>query len=174
MINGEVSREMTEKCVSISFRAAEFSASALKGAIDSFLLQMEQKSSKPEKVPEGKMSVKELLTKGQGATRVEVKKDDMKLFEKLCKKYKIDYAKRVDKSTDPPVFYVFVKGKDMDVITQLFREYSQKAEKAKTKERPSLKKRLEEKKKIVEERKKSPELSKKKMQKRSKKREKVR
>ena len=42
----------------------------------------------------GKQSVKQLLGQNQGATNVEIDKESIRDFEKLAKKYGVDFAVR--------------------------------------------------------------------------------
>ena len=46
----------------------------------------------------GKQSVKQLLGQNQGATNVEIDKESIRDFEKLAKKYGVDFAVRKDLS----------------------------------------------------------------------------
>lgn len=50
----------------------------------------------------GKQSIKKLLGQNQGATTAEVAKEDIKEFERLAKKYGVDFAIRKNKAIDPP------------------------------------------------------------------------
>ena len=84
----------------------------------------------------GKQSVKELIGQGQGVTNIDIAKTDLKGFEKVARKYGIDYAIRKDSSVDPPKYLVFFKAKDADAMTAAFNEYSQKA--LRKEERPSV------------------------------------
>lgn len=173
MISDEVNREVVDKTVSISFRAASFTIGTFNRAIKSYLQEIErQNKPNAKKEPHGKMSLDKLVSLGAGANSIEMKKEDMKDFEKVAKKYQVDYAIRVDKSVDPPKYHIFFKGKDLDVISQVLREYT--ANQEKRKERVSLRERLKEKKRIVEEKQKNAEHKKERGKKRQKKREKVR
>ena len=85
-------------------------------------------------------AVKELLGQNQGATNVEIDKSGIKDFERLAKKYGVDFAVRKDKSVDPPRYLVFVRAKDADVLDAICKEYQAKAM---TKDkRPSVLKQL--------------------------------
>lgn len=97
----------------------------------------------------GKMSVKELVRQNAGASSLEVDKDAIKDFERVMKKYDVDFAVQKDKSLNPPKYVVFFKGRDQDIVERAFKEFVQKHEK-KT-ERPSLRKRLQIKKKLAAE-----------------------
>lgn len=48
----------------------------------------------------------------------------------------IDYALKKDRGVSPPVYYVFFKAKDVDVMTAAFKEYTNRT--AKKKARPSV------------------------------------
>lgn len=65
-------------------------------------------------------------------------KKNIRSFEPIAKKYGLDYALKKDTSTKPPHYLVFFKGKDADVITMAFKEYSEKI--IRQKEKPSIRK----------------------------------
>jgi hypothetical protein len=48
-------------------------------------------------------------------------------FEKLAKKYGVDFAVRKDKSVDPPRFLVFVRSKDADALDAICKEHQARA-----------------------------------------------
>lgn len=71
----------------------------------------------------GKQSVKKLLSQNQGATNAEIDKEGIKDFERLAKKYGVDFAVRKDKSVDPPRYLVFVRSKDADALDAICKEH---------------------------------------------------
>lgn len=73
----------------------------------------------------GKIQLKELMKQGQTVTNIEVKDKNLRSFEKYARKYGITFSaiKTVEEGKEP-VFNVFFKAKDQDVITQAFLEYS--------------------------------------------------
>ena len=88
----------------------------------------------------GKQSVKDLVGQNQGVSNMEIAKTDLKGFERVTRKYGVDYAIRKDASVHPPKYLVFFKAKDADALTAAFNEYSAKA--LKKSERPSVLKQL--------------------------------
>lgn len=86
----------------------------------------------------GKMSVKELVRQNAGASSLEVDKDAIKDFERVMKKYDVDFAVQKDKSLNPPKYVVFFKGRDQDIVERAFKEFVQKHEKKRS-VRPSEK-----------------------------------
>ena len=81
------------------------------------------------------------MEQNQGLTNIEITDQNIKSFERIANKYNIDYALKKDKSLNPPKYIVFFKARDVDVMTQAFKEYSAK-EIVKAK-KPSIRKMLE-------------------------------
>ena len=75
----------------------------------------------------GKQSVKQLLRQNQGATNVEIEKEGIRDFERVAKKYGVDFAVRKDRSVNPPRYLVFVRAKDGDALDAICKEYQAKA-----------------------------------------------
>ena len=73
-------------------------------------------------------------------SNIEVTDGNIKSFDRTAKKYGIDYALKKDTSEQPPRYIVFFKGRDVDVMTQAFKEFSAKT--VKRQEKPSLRQQL--------------------------------
>ena len=80
------------------------------------------------------------MNQRQGLTNIEITNWNIKSFERVANKYKIDFALKKDKSVDPPRYLVFFKAKDMDVMTAAFKEFS--AKELTKMNKPSIRKRL--------------------------------
>ena len=91
--------------------------------------------------------VKKLIGQGEGAKSIEVTDSNIKSFERVARKYNVDFAVKRDKTTEPPKYLVFFKGKDADVIAQAFKEFVKVNEKKQ--QRPSLRQKLKGLQKIV-------------------------
>ena len=74
----------------------------------------------------GKQTMKDLMSQNAGVSNIEITKDNIGSFERVARKYHIDFALKKDKTVDPPRYLVFFKGRDADVMTAAFKEYSQK------------------------------------------------
>ena len=104
-------------------------------------------SSQDKEPAHGKMKLSELVGQGQGASSIEVTDNNIKSFEKVAKKYNVDFAVKKDKTLDPPRYMVFFKAKDTDVISQAFKEFVKVNEKQKAK--VSVKQKLKDFAKVV-------------------------
>ena len=84
--------------------------------------------------------MKELVGQNQGVSNIEINDPSIKDFERIARKYGVDYAIKRDRSSDPPKFLVFFKSRDADALTSAFNEYAGK--KVKQASRPSVLQRL--------------------------------
>lgn len=104
----------------------------------------------PDEAVHGKQTVKELIGQGEGVSKIDIDKTELKDFQKMARKYGVDFAVVKDKNQDPPVYTIFFKAKDGAAIDKAMEAYAAKSLKMdKKKERPSLLKKLAKLKDIV-------------------------
>ena len=115
--------EVENKSVAISIKATKLTANVLKAALLKALAEMEKKQKNP-KVYKGKQSVKHLVRQGVGVSNIEITDGNIKSFEKVARKYGIDFALKKDVSTQPPRYLVFFKAPDAEAFNSAFKEYS--------------------------------------------------
>ena len=89
-MNDEVNREVTNKTTALVFRAAKLTGDTLAKAMKAYLDHRKQASNNKEPA-HGKMKLDELVGQGQGATSIEVTDNNIKSFEKVAKKYNVDF-----------------------------------------------------------------------------------
>ena len=58
-----------------------------------------------------------------GVSSIEVTDGNIRSFERVARKYNVDFAVKKDKTTDPSKYMVFFKGRDADVLAQAFKEF---------------------------------------------------
>lgn len=127
--------EVENRSVTLAISTAKLTGRVLKSAMHKFL-SAQKKSRDSPTIPHGKQSVKDLAKQNQGLTNIEVTDKNIKSFEKIARKYGVDFAIKKDKSVLPPKYLVFFKGRDADAITAAFTEFTAKTmQKA---ERPSV------------------------------------
>ncbi len=91
-------------------------------------------------IPHGKQSVKQLIGQNQGVSNIEITDPSIRDFDRIARKYGVDYAIKRDKANDPPRFLVFFKSRDADALTAAMQEFT--ARKIKKAERPSVLEKL--------------------------------
>lgn len=121
--------EVEHRSVTLIINSAKFSGRVLKAAISKYMAHRRsvhnEKKSK-DVTPRGKMSVKQLAKQNQGMSSFEMQKDDgIRQFERVCRKYGVDYAVR-KVSGDKPKYIIFFKGRDQDAIKSAFTEFMDK------------------------------------------------
>lgn len=144
--------EVNEKTVSLCIRCGKVTANLLKAAMKKALTKMEQekqklqgqkqpKQDKEDKTYKGKQSMDKLMKQNVQLSNIEITDRNIKSFERVAKKYSIDFSLKKDVNADPPRYYVFFKARDADVMTAAFKEYTgQSLNKDK---KPSVRKKLQ-------------------------------
>lgn len=134
--------EVQQKTITLSVNTAKLTARELKQAL-SKLLEYQKNSHNQSKdvTPKGKQTVKQLAEQNQGLTNIEITDKNIRDFDRVARKYGIDYAVKKDKTTDPPKYLVFFKAKDVDALTAAFKDYTKKVT-AKEKRKDSVLEKL--------------------------------
>jgi len=139
--------QVNEKTIALQVSAAKFTARELRHLMAVYLRhRKDKKQRKPLKIKEtkkdGKMTLEDLSKKHDGLKSIEISEKNIKDFEKTAKKYNLEYALKKDIKTDPPTYFVFFKGKDLDVIDFAFREYLKESMEKAKENKPSIRKAL--------------------------------
>lgn len=119
--------ETTQKVIALAGRFARLDADVLKAMMRAYLNHHRQNKAGKH----GKVSVKELVGEGAGASSFEINDGNIKAFERTARKYNVDFAVKKDRTAEPPKYIVFFKGRDADAITQAFKEFVYGSEKKK-------------------------------------------
>ena len=154
--------EVNSKTVALCVQGSRITASMLKVAMQKFLQELEKKDQvkqaekagqarergaakerqrQEKKKPHGKQTIKQLNEQGAQLTNIEITDNNIKSFDRVARKYGIDYSLKRDTSLDPPRYLVFFKAKDVDVMTAAFKEYA--GIELKKKEKESVRKKLD-------------------------------
>ena len=139
--------EVENRTLTLVVSGTKFTGRLLKAAITKYLAHRKEKKLQKQKsrdtpvIPHGKQTVKQLIGQNQGVSNIEITDQNIRAFSSTAKKYGLDFALKKDTSEELPRYLVFFKGRDADVITAAFREFSAKnlsREKA-----PSIRRKLE-------------------------------
>ena len=136
--------EVESRAVTLVISATKLTGRLLKAAILKYMASHKEKKltksrAAPEK-PTGKQTVKQLIGQNQGVSNIEITDKNIKDFERIARKYGVDFALKKDKTGDIPKYLVFFKARDADALTAAFKEYTAKTDRKK--EKPSILKKL--------------------------------
>ena len=135
--------EVESRTLTLAVNGTKFTGRMLKAAVARFMAyRRSHKAAKAYVHPKGKQTVKQLTRQGQGVNTMEIDDANLRQFERIARKYGVDYAVRRDKDAEPPRFLLFFKGRDADAITAAFKEFL--STKERKSERPSLLQKLRE------------------------------
>ena len=127
-----------DRTVSLAIQTSKFTARQFQKAVGMLLRQMQkarQKDKTPD-VPHGKQTVKELVGQNAGVSNIEITDNNIRSFDRVARKYGVDYALKKDAAVDPPKWLVFFKARDSDALMAAFKEYT--AMSVKKKDKPSI------------------------------------
>ena len=88
------------KTVMLVINGSKLTGRTLKSAIQKLLAHMRDHSRR-DVTPHGKQTVKQLLQKDQGASTIEINDPSIKDFERIARKYGVDYAIKKCKGDKP-------------------------------------------------------------------------
>lgn len=132
--------EVESRTVTLAISTTRMTANVLKSAISKYLAYRKEKKVEKARAgpvkPCGKQTVKQLVGQNEGVANIEITDRNIRDFDRVARKYGVDYALKKDKSGVIPKYLVFFKARDGDALTAAFKEYTAKTERKK--ERPSV------------------------------------
>ena len=132
--------EITQKTLALCVETGKMTAQLLQQAMKKVLADMEKHKNDPQ-LRHGKQTLRQLMKHNTGVSNIEITDQNIRAFSATAKKYGIDFALKKDTSGEIPRYLVFFKGRDADVITAAFREFS--AKNLEKEKKPSIRKELD-------------------------------
>ena len=123
--------------IALSIKAAKLDAAVLQKALKIALEQIKKQHGKPKR---GKQTMQQLTKSGEQVTNIKITDQNIKAFDPIARKYNLDYHVKKIEGGEVPRYLVFFKGKDIDSMTEAFREFSTK--KLNREKKPSIRKAL--------------------------------
>mgnify|MGYP000144796256 CR=1 FL=1 len=139
--------EVNEKTMALCIKGGKISAQLLKAALTKLLAEIEKKKQQSKKMggqnrcKRGKQSIKSLQQSGAQLTNIVVTDNNIKSFDRVARKYGVDYSLKKAEKEGKTEYLVFFKAKDVDVMTAAFKEYTGVS--LKKEQRQSIRKKLE-------------------------------
>ena len=138
--------EVDEKTVALIINGGKISARILKAALEKQVHAMEERGRLAESkantrkeaeaakkaarkevkkaAKPGRQTLRSMVESGSELSNIEITDNNIRSFEKIARKYRIQYSLKKDKSKEPPQYLVFFRAKDEAVMTAAFKEYT--------------------------------------------------
>lgn len=146
----QLQEEVNEKTISLCIKGGKITGNILKAALKKLVSEMEKQKQKKQTqkasgqaASRGKQSLKKMMREGSQLSNIEIADNNIKSFERVARKYSIDYSLKKDSSTEPPRYMVFFRAKDVDVMTAAFKEYAGLSTQKQKKPKVSIRKKLQ-------------------------------
>ena len=137
--------EVENRTLTLIVSGTKFTGRLFKAAISKYMAHRREKKLEKQRsrdspvTPKGKQTVKQLIGQNQGVSNIEINDPSIRDFERIARKYGVDYAVKKDRRASPPKYLIFFKARDADALTAAFTEYTgKKVKKAEKTERPSV------------------------------------
>ena len=127
----EVRDKSVALVINMGKTGGRLTADMLKWAMRRYLDQ-----SRNPKAHHGKQTVKQLVQQGQGVQNIEITDKNIKSFERVARKYGVDFALKKDPAQGK--YLVFFKSRDADALNAAFAEYAAKTMHRSNPKKPSL------------------------------------
>ena len=137
--------DIESRTVALSINAAKMTGQLFKTTVSKYLAyrKSKQRDKLVDVTPHGKQSVKQLIGQNQGVSTIESNDPHIKDFDRVARKYGVDYAiKKVKDDDGKSKYVIFFKARDADALTQAFTEYTRKS--TEREKRPSVRVKLRE------------------------------
>ena len=141
----KVQEEVDNRTIALTVSTAKLTGRIFKAAVCKYLAYRKEKKIQKSRdsmakdspvIPHGKQSVKQLIGQNQGVSTIESNDPDIKSFERIARKYGVDYDIKKVKTEDKPKYVIFFKARVDDALTQAFTEYTRKS--VEKEKRPSV------------------------------------
>lgn len=139
--------EISQRSITLIIQTGKMTGKVFLQAIQKYLdflkQQRQQKARDKQLHPayQGRMTIKELMKERSGLSNIEIHDEHIHDFERIARRYGIEYAIKKERSKESPHYLVFFRGKDTDVLQTAFNEFVKK--RLKIQDRPSLREKLE-------------------------------
>ena len=128
--------EVEHRSLTLSVNTAKMTGRVFKSAVTKYLARRKEKQHEKQQGVRycGKQSVRQLIGQNQGVSNIEMNDPSIKEFERIARRYGVDYAVKKVKGADK--YLIFFKARDADALNAALSEYANR--RVKQQDRPSL------------------------------------
>ena len=139
--------EIEQKSITLIVQTGKMTGKVFLQAIQKYLYilkqqrQLKARDKQLHPAYQGRMTIKQLMKERSGLSNIEIHDEHIHDFERIARKYHIEYAIKKERNKESPHYLVFFRGRDTDVLQTAFNEFVKK--RLKIKDRPSLREKLQ-------------------------------
>lgn len=139
--------EVSQKSMAFIIQTGKMTGKVFLQAIEKYLAQERQRRQLNARdkalhpAYKGRMTIREMMKERSGLANIEIHDEHIHDFERIARRYGIEYAIKKERDKTPPHYLVFFRGRDTDVLQTAFSEFVRK--RLKVQERPSLRDKLQ-------------------------------
>ena len=117
--------EIENRTVNLAISTGRLSARAIEIGVRAYLEHHnKRKITKVSETQHGKQTVKQLIGQNQGVSTMEINDKNIKVFQRIAKRYGVDFAVQKDKAAITSNYLVFFKARDADALDAVLKDYT--------------------------------------------------
>ena len=111
--------EVENRTLTLVVSGTKFTGRLFKAAISKYMAHRREKKLNKQRgrdspvTPKGKQTVKQLIGQNQGVSNIEINDPSIRDFERIARKYGVDYAVKKDRSERPSVLEKLAQFKEL-------------------------------------------------------------
>ena len=113
--------EIEKKTIALAISGSKITGRTLAKAISVYL---NHRKGKLLDLKHGRESIKDLMKHNTALSNIEITDSNINDFQRIARKYGVDFALKKDKTGEIPKYLVFFKARDGDALTAAFKEYT--------------------------------------------------
>ena len=125
--------EVSQKSMAFIIQTGKMTGKVFLQAIEKYLAQERQRRQLNARdkalhpAYKGRMTIREMMKERSGLTNIEIHDEHIHDFERIARRYGIEYAIKKERDKNPPHYLVFFRGRDTDILQTAFSEFVKKA-----------------------------------------------
>ena len=117
--------DIENRTVNLAISTGRLSARAIEVGVRAYLEHHNRrKMTNASEIPHGKQTVKQLIGQNQGVSTIEINDKNIKVFQRLARKYGVDFAVQKDKNSVTSNYLIFFKARDADALDAVLKDYT--------------------------------------------------
>ncbi len=115
--------EVENRTLTLLVGCTRFTGRTMMRAIERYLAHRRAAENDPV-VRKGRQSVRALIQQGQPLAQEEMRDPDLRQFDRLARKYGVQYAVQKVEGLSPPQYRIFFQARDAGALTAVFQAYT--------------------------------------------------
>ena len=128
----KMQEEVSQKSMAFIVQTGKMTGKVFLQAIEKYLAQERQRKQLNAREKslhpayKGRMTIREMMKERSGLSNIQIHDEHIHDFERIARRYGIEYAIKKVRDKTPPHYLIFFRGRDTDILQTAFNEFVKK------------------------------------------------